>query len=77
MLRRPPMASDECRHRAEEALTLAAQTQDDWERELFQHIATQWVVLAVHKEGKEENRTPDASPTTTMLQLDKTRQGLG
>ena len=77
MLRRPPMTSDECRHRAQEALTLAAQTQDDWERELFQRIATQWVVLAVHKEGKEENRTPDASPTRTMLQLDKTRQGLG
>ena len=60
MLRRPSMAPDERRYRAEEALTLGAQTQDDWERELFQRIATQWVVLAVHKEGKEENRTPEA-----------------
>jgi hypothetical protein len=50
------MASDECRHRAEEAQTLAAQTHDDWERELFQRIATQWVVLAVHKKGMEEKR---------------------
>jgi hypothetical protein len=48
------MASDECRRRAEEAETLAAQTQDDWERELFQRITTQWVALAVHKKGKEK-----------------------
>jgi hypothetical protein len=54
MLRRRPMASDECRHRAEEALTLAVQTQDDWE--LVQRIATQWHVLTVHKKGKEEKR---------------------
>ena len=40
-----------CRHRAEEALTLAAQTQDDCEREAFQRIADQWIGLAVHKEG--------------------------
>jgi hypothetical protein len=53
MLPRPCVASDECRHRAEEALTLAAQTQDDWERELFQRIATQWRCLVVHKKGKE------------------------
>jgi hypothetical protein len=39
MLRRRPMASDECRHRAEEALTLAVQTQDDWELELSQRVA--------------------------------------
>jgi hypothetical protein len=60
MLRRPSVASDECRHWAEEAQTLAAQTQDDWERELFQRIATQWVALAVHEKGKEGNRTPEA-----------------
>jgi hypothetical protein len=56
MLRRPSMASDECRHRTEEAQTLAAQTQDDWERELFQRIATQWHVLAIHKKSMEEKR---------------------
>ena len=39
---------------AEEALTLAVQTQDDWE--LVQRIATQWHALAVHKKGKEEKR---------------------
>jgi hypothetical protein len=48
------MASDECRHCAEGALTLAVQTQDDWE--LVQRIATQWHALAVHKKGKEEKR---------------------
>jgi hypothetical protein len=53
MLPRPSMASDECRRRAEEAQTLAAQTQDDWERELFQRIATQWQCWVVHKKGKE------------------------
>jgi hypothetical protein len=57
------MASDECRHRAEEAQTLAAQTHDDWERELFQRIATQWHVLGIHKRRKEEN-TPEAAQTT-------------
>ena len=56
MLPHRSMASEECRHRAEEALTLAAQTQDDWERELFQRIATQWVALAVHEEGMEGKR---------------------
>jgi hypothetical protein len=57
MLRRPSMPSDECRRQAEEALTLAAQTQDDFERELFQRIATQWQCLVVHKKGKEGERT--------------------
>ena len=61
MLRPPCMASDECRHRAEEALALAAQTHDDWERELFQRIATQWVVLAVHEEGMEGKRQQRAA----------------
>ena len=56
MLRRPSMASDECRHRVEEAQTLAAQTHDDWEREVFQRIATQWQCLVVHKKGMEEKR---------------------
>jgi hypothetical protein len=55
MPRHPSLTSEECRRRAEEAQTLAAQTQDDWERELFQRITTQWHVLAVHKKGKEEN----------------------
>jgi hypothetical protein len=54
MLRPPSITSDECRRRAEEAQTLAAQTQDDWERELFQRITTQWQVLAIHKKSKEE-----------------------
>jgi hypothetical protein len=54
MLRRPSMTSDECRRRAEEAQTLAAQIQDDWERELFQRITLQWHTLAVYKKGKEE-----------------------
>ena len=60
MLRRPFITSDECRRRAEEAQTLAAQTQDDWERELFQRIITQWVALAIHKEGTMKT-TPSSS----------------
>ena len=51
-----------CRHRAEEALTLAAQTQDDWERELFQRIADQWAVLAVHKEGNSRGQDTASPP---------------
>ena len=72
MLRRPSMTSDECRRRAEEAQTLAAQTQDDWERELVQRITLQWHVLAIHKQGKEEKRTPEAAPTRARLRLNKT-----
>jgi hypothetical protein len=67
MLRRPSMTSDECRRRAEEAQTLAAQTQDDWERELFQRIATQWQVLAIHKKGKENNAVPAMPPPAPRL----------
>jgi hypothetical protein len=67
MLRRPSMTSDECRRRAEEAQTLAAQTQDDWERELFHRITTQWHVLAIHKRGKEGKLTPEAAPTRARL----------
>jgi hypothetical protein len=54
MLQRPSMTSDECRRRAEEAQTLAAQTLDDWEKELLHRIITQW--QAIHKKGKEEKR---------------------
>ena len=63
MLRRPSMTSDECRRRAEGAQTLAAQTQDDWGRELFQRITTQWHVLALHKKGKEEEHQDRAVGT--------------
>jgi len=36
------MTDDECQRRAEEAKSLAAQTQDLWEREAFLRIVTQW-----------------------------------
>jgi hypothetical protein len=58
MLQPTHTTSEECRRRAEEALALAAQTRDDWERELFQRITTQWQCLAVHKRCKETNGTP-------------------
>jgi hypothetical protein len=64
------MTSDECRQRAEEAQTLAAQTQDDWERELFQRIATQWHVLAIHKKGKEEQRCAGYAAAGSSSALD-------
>jgi hypothetical protein len=35
-MRVPSMTSNECRRRTKEALTLAAQTQDEWEQELFE-----------------------------------------
>ena len=63
----PSITSDECRRRAEEAQTLAAQTKDDWERELFQRITTQWVALAVHKKGMEEKRTPLGTAANSRL----------
>ena len=72
MLRRPSLTSDP---RAEEAQTLAAQTQDDWERELFERITIQWQALAVHKKGKEEKRTPEAAPTRARLRLKRVDEG--
>jgi len=58
MLQHICMTSEECRRRAEDALTLAAQAEDTWEREQFQRIITQWQCLAVHKRCKETNGTP-------------------
>jgi hypothetical protein len=58
MLQVSHMSSEECRRRAEEALTLAAQAEDAWEREQFQRIISQWRSLAVHKRCKETNGTP-------------------
>jgi hypothetical protein len=40
MLKRQSLTSSECGRRAEEAQTLADQTDDDWEREIFQRITT-------------------------------------
>ena len=62
MLRRATVTSEECRRRAEEAQTLAAQTQDDWERELFKRITTQWHVLAVRKKDIEKPLSTPSRP---------------
>jgi hypothetical protein len=52
-----PMTADECQRRADEAKTLAAQTQDLWERETLLRIATQWQLIASHRTAKENKPT--------------------
>ena len=47
------MTAKECQQRADEAKSLAVQTQDLWEREILLHIATQWQLLAAHRASKE------------------------
>jgi hypothetical protein len=44
------------RHRAEEAKNLAKRSQDVWEREILLRVATQWQLLAAHREVKESKR---------------------
>ena len=44
------------RHRAEEAKRLAMQSRDVWEREILLRVATQWQLLAAHRELKESNQ---------------------
>jgi hypothetical protein len=51
------MTADECQRRSDEAKTLAAQTQDLWERETLLRIATQWQLIASHKAAKENKPT--------------------
>ena len=58
MLQPTHMTSEECGRRAEEALTLAAQAEDTWERDQFRRIITQWQCLAAYKRCKETNGTP-------------------
>jgi hypothetical protein len=48
------------RQRAEEAKSLAKQCQDVWEREILLRVATQWQLLAAHRDVKESRRR---SPT--------------
>ena len=50
------MTADECQRRAEEAKALAAQTRDLWEREAFLRVATQWHLIAAHKEDQQAQR---------------------
>ena len=52
------------RHRAEEAKRLAMQSRDVWEREILLRVATQWQLLAAHRELKESNQR-----LTTIEQL--------
>ena len=56
MEQRLSITSRECRRRADEAQTLAAKTQDDWERELLQRITTQWDLLAAIRRAKTGGR---------------------
>jgi hypothetical protein len=50
------MTADECQCWAEEAKALAAQTRDLWEREAFLRVATQWHLIAAHKEDQQAQR---------------------
>jgi hypothetical protein len=47
------LTAEEYLRRADEAKTLAAQTQDLWERETLLRVANEWPLLAAHKAHKE------------------------
>jgi hypothetical protein len=49
----PPVTARSSSAYPAEALGSYWRARNDWERELFQRIVTQWVTLAVHTEGKE------------------------
>jgi hypothetical protein len=51
---------DAYRHRAEEAKSLARQSQDVWEREILLRVATQWQLLAAHREVKDKRQCATA-----------------
>jgi len=65
------MTADECQRRADEAKSLAAQTQDLWERETLLHIATLWQLLASHRASKEARQTHGAG----SHQIEERRRG--
>jgi len=44
------------RHRAVEAKRLAMQSRDVWEREILLRVATQWQLLAAHREVKQSRQ---------------------
>jgi len=46
------LTAEEYQRRADEAKTLAAQTQDLWERETLLRVATEWQLLAAHQASK-------------------------
>jgi hypothetical protein len=46
------LTAEEYQRRANEAKTLAAQTQDLWERETLLRVATEWQLLAAHQASK-------------------------
>lgn len=48
--------ADAYRHRAEEAKSLARQSQDVWEREILLRVATQWQLLAAHRDVKDNRQ---------------------
>jgi hypothetical protein len=52
------------RRRAEEAKSLAKQCRDVWEREILLRVATQWQLLAAHRDVKESKQRSVASNVT-------------
>ncbi len=50
--------ADTYRSRAEEAKSLARKCQDVWEREILLRVATQWQLLAAHRDVKESRQHP-------------------
>ena len=63
MLQPTHATSEECRRRAEEALTLAAQTRDDWERELFQRITTNGSAWPCIRDARRRTVLPKSTVT--------------
>jgi hypothetical protein len=51
------LTAEEYQRRADEAKTLAVQTQDLWERETLLRVATEWQLLAGHQASKEAKRS--------------------
>jgi hypothetical protein len=52
------------RRRADEAKILARQCQDVWEREILLRVATQWQILAAHRDVKESRQRSLATNVT-------------
>jgi hypothetical protein len=52
--------ADAYRHRAAEAKSLARQSQDVWEREILLRVATQWQLLAAHRDVKDNRQRATA-----------------
>jgi hypothetical protein len=53
------LTAEEYQRRADEAKTLAVQTQDLWERETLLRVATEWQLLAGTRQARKRNDLTD------------------